>query len=68
MRDFHPRCFAVSSHDGMPYRQQPWGKEVMLDERHEAFAAYTMPQQLTLVKRSGENQVTNVNLCSRNVA
>lgn len=63
MRDFHPRCFAVSSHDAK--RQQPWGKEVMLDERHEAFAAYTMPQQLTLVKRSGENQVTNVNLCSR---
>jgi hypothetical protein len=33
MRDFHPRCFAVSSHDGMPNRQQPWGKEVMLDEK-----------------------------------
>lgn len=37
----------------------------MLNERHEAFAAYTMPQPLTLVKRFAEIQLTNVNLCSR---
>jgi len=52
----------------MPIRQQPWGKEVMLVERHKAFAAYTMPQQLTLVKRFAEIQVMIVNLCGRIVA
>jgi len=51
----------------VPIRQQPWGKEVMLNERHEAFASYTMPQQLTLVKRFAEIRVMIVNLCGRNV-